>query len=120
MMISPTLIADPEDDLLVLGNAGVAADHVALNVHRATDRIDHAGEFHQHAVAGGFDDAAAVPGDGGIDQFAAMRLQRRDGAHLIGAHQAAVTNHIRRQNGCKPRCIGFLGMGLTFRDFARD
>jgi hypothetical protein len=52
--------ADPEDDLLFLGNSHIASDHAALNVYRATYRIDHARKLHQHPVAGGFDNAAMV------------------------------------------------------------
>ena len=35
----------------------------------------------------------------GIDQLAAMRLQRRDGLDLVDAHQSAVTDNI----GCEDR-----------------
>ena len=39
---------------------GVAGDHLALDLDRAADRINHAGELHKQPVAGGFDYAAAV------------------------------------------------------------
>jgi hypothetical protein len=89
-----------------LRDGGVALDHAALNVHGAANGIDHAGKFNQHAVAGGFDNAAAVFSDTGIDQLAAVRLERGMGPHLIGAHQAAVTNHIGGQNCCEPALHG--------------
>ncbi len=79
-----------------------------MNLDRAADRVDDARKFHQHAVAGGLHDAPVVLGDAGIDQFATVGLQRRDGAHLVGSHKAAVADHIRRQNGRKPALHRFL------------
>ena len=52
--------ADPEDDTLVRWNSHISPDHAALNVYRATHRIDHARKLYQHAVASGLDNAATV------------------------------------------------------------
>jgi hypothetical protein len=43
---------------------------------RAAHRVDDAGEFRQHAIAGGLDDAAVMLADLRIDQFDEMRLKR--------------------------------------------
>jgi hypothetical protein len=45
----------------------IAIDHRALDLRRTARRIDDAGEFRQHAVAGGLDVATAMPGDLGIN-----------------------------------------------------
>src|SRR6266404_1659942 len=66
---------DPEDDLLVRWNSRISPHHAALNVHRATYRIDHARKLYQHAVASGFDNTATVLRDARIDQFATVRLE---------------------------------------------
>ena len=94
--------ADPEHDPLVVRNLRVAPGHLALNIDRAGDRIDDTGEFDQHAVAGGLDDAPAVFGDAGIDDLPAMRLQGGDRADLVGSHQAAVAGHVCGQYRGKP------------------
>ena len=60
--------ADAKFDPRVLRHVGVLLGHGALDFDRATRRIDGAREFDQHAVAGGLDDAAAMRGDGGIDE----------------------------------------------------
>ena len=66
----------------------LAVGHPALHLAGAAHRVDDAGEFHQHAVAGGLDDSAVMLADLRIDQFAQMRLEAFVRAFLIGAHQA--------------------------------
>jgi hypothetical protein len=39
--------------------------------------------------------------DGGIDQIAPQPAQSRKSAILIGASKPAVSDHIRRKNGCE-------------------
>ena len=83
-------------------HAGVAQRHLALHLDRAAHRVDDAGELDQQAVAGGLDDAAAMLGDLGVDQFAAERLQRRERAFLVRAHQPRVAGDIGRQDRRQP------------------
>ncbi len=45
------------------------------------------GKFHQHAVAGGLDDAAAVLPDLRVDELAPMRLEAFEGPFLVRSHQ---------------------------------
>src|SRR5439155_10578038 len=52
--------ADAELDAVGGRDAGVPVAHRLLHLDRATHRIDDAGEFDQHAVAGGLDDAGLV------------------------------------------------------------
>ncbi len=90
---------DPEGDLLFLRCPGVALDHCALHGQRAGDCLDDARELDQEAVAGRLDDAAAVVGDCGIDQVAAMRFEPGERAFLVLAHQPAIARDI----GCEDR-----------------
>ena len=91
--------ADAVFDALVVGDAGVARGHGTLQVDGAAHGIDDTGEFDQHAVAGGLDDAAAVLRDLGIDQLAPVRLHLRERAFLVGAHQPTIAGDIGRKNG---------------------
>jgi hypothetical protein len=79
-------------------HARVALDHGVLHFDRATDRVDHAAEFDDAAVACSLDDAAAVHGDGGIDRVAAQRPEPRQDALLVGAGETGVSHHVGRQD----------------------
>ena len=50
--------ADAKLDAWSSGDTSVAVEHRLLHLDRAAHRIDDAGEFHQHAVAGRLDDPA--------------------------------------------------------------
>src|SRR5438094_463025 len=60
----------------------------------AAHRIDDAGKFHQHAVAGGLDDAAVVLGDLRIEKLAAQRFEAFERALLVRPHQPRIPRHI--------------------------
>ena len=64
--------ADAKFDARILRHAGVLPGHAALDFNRAARRVHGAGKLHQHAVAGGLDDAAAMCGDRRIDQRLAV------------------------------------------------
>ena len=81
------------------GGPGIAPGHRLLHLGRAAQSVHHAGEFDEQSVAGGLDQPAAMCGDLGVDQFAAVRLQPCQRAFLVGAHQPAVAGNIRRQDG---------------------
>ena len=85
---------NPGDDAVVLTDFDIAVDHPPRDLGGAADRIDHARELHQHAVAGRFDDAAAVLPDLWIDELAAMRLEALQRPFLVRAHQPRVACHI--------------------------
>jgi hypothetical protein len=57
--------ADAQFDAAVRRDTGVALGYRLLHRDRAAHRIDDAGKFHQHSVAGGLDDAAMMLGDFG-------------------------------------------------------
>src|SRR5262249_48168614 len=75
--------ADPKCDAFGLWRLGITVDHSSLDLDGTADRVDNAREFRQHAVAGGFDDAAAVFLDLRIDQLAAMGLEPFERAFFV-------------------------------------
>ena len=94
--------ADAKNDALVLANTRIATEHAALNRNRALHRIDDAAKLDQRPVACRLDDTPMMSGDRGVDQLAAVGFQRRQRAHFIDAHQPAVADDIRSENGRKP------------------
>jgi hypothetical protein len=60
---------DAKSDAALLRHRRIAISHPALNLGRASHRNDNAGEFRQQAIACGFDDAPAMPGDLQVDQL---------------------------------------------------
>jgi hypothetical protein len=94
--------ADAELDPLLLRYLHVALRHPALNLDSTAHGINDAGELDQHAVPRGLHDAAAVFGDLGVNQGAAMGLELGERALLVGTHQPAVASHIGRQDGREP------------------
>jgi hypothetical protein len=59
--------ADAELDPLLGRQDGILLCHLALDLDGAAHRVDGTGELHQHAVAGGLDDAAAMRGEGRVN-----------------------------------------------------
>ena len=72
--------------------------HRPLHLNRAAHGVDDAGELDQQAVAGGLDDAAAMLGDLRVDQLAPDRLQPRERAFLVRAHQPRIADDIGRHD----------------------
>ena len=64
--------ADAKSQAALLGEVQIAVGHRALDFAGTAHRVDDAGEFRQHAVAGGLDDPAVMLADLRIDQFAQM------------------------------------------------
>ena len=77
---------------------GVQLGHRRLDRHRALDRVDHAGELDQRAVAGLFHDSAVPLGDPRIDDLSQQLHQARMGRGLVHSHEAAVANNVRSQD----------------------
>ena len=82
----------------LLGEIEIAVGHRALDFAGAAHRVDDAGKFRQHAVAGGLDDPPVMLADLRIDQFAQMRLDAFMRAFLIGTHQTRIAHHIRGED----------------------
>jgi len=90
--------ADPKLDSLVDRHRDIALDHGALDFDGAAHGFHCAGEFHQHAVAGGLDDVAAMLLDAAVGQIPAMQLELGKRAFLVNAHQPAISRDISREN----------------------
>ena len=87
-------MADAKSQAALVGEVQISAGHRALDFAGTAHRVDHAGKFRQHAIAGGLDDAAVMLADLRIDQFDEMRLDALVRAFLIGTHQARIAHHI--------------------------
>ena len=70
-----------------------------LQVDGALNRVDRAGEFHQHSVARDLEDAALVRRNERFKHILATGLEGSQGAGLIGFHQAAEADDISGQDG---------------------
>ena len=90
--------ADAEIDLLIVGQAGIARGHPALNFGSASHGIDDTGELDEQAVPHQLDDAALVLGDLGLDELGAMGTKAGERAFLVGAHEARVANDVRAED----------------------
>ncbi len=88
--------ADAIEDALIIGQTGFPLAHRPLDIHRTFDRVDRAGEFHQHAIAGGFHDPPLVSGDFRVDQVCSMGALTRNRAGFIDLHMSRVADHIGR------------------------
>jgi hypothetical protein len=64
----------------------IGTGHRKLDIDGAACRIDRAGKFGQHSVAGGPDDPAAMFHDLRIEQLHPVILELFDGAFLIQPH----------------------------------
>ena len=60
----------------------------------AAHRVDDVGEFHQHSVVSGLDDAAVMLGDLRVNQLPAVRLEAFEHALLIRPHHARIARHV--------------------------
>ena len=91
--------ADPKFDAVILRRIRIAMAKTPLQFGRAGDRIYDAGEFHQHAITGEFDDTALMLADLGINEIVPQRLQCRKGPGLVGTHEPAVSNNVGGKDG---------------------
>ena len=90
--------ADAEFDALFRRQAGVALDQAVLHFDGAAHRVDHAAEFDDRAVAGALDDAAAMGGDGRVEQVAAKPSQARQRSVLVDVRKPRVADHVGDQD----------------------
>jgi hypothetical protein len=90
---------DAEFDPTIFRNVGVAFSQSTLDFYSAAHSIDCARKFDQNAITGGFDDAAPMLRNLGINEFATAGLECGESAFLVNAHQAAVTSDISSEDG---------------------
>ena len=73
-----------------------------MDVDRAAHGIDRACEFDEKAVADVFDNATAMFGDLGGEELTIVRIEPRQRALFVYAHQSAVADYIASKNRCQP------------------
>src|SRR5882724_11117720 len=61
-------------DALILRRTGVLFPHTALQFRGAGNRVHDTGKFHQHSVAGQFDDSSLMLADFGINEIGPERF----------------------------------------------
>ena len=93
--------ADAEEQAVLGWMALVRNRDRLLHLHGAIQRIDHALEFGQHAIAGGAGDAAIVGGDQIVDDQA-VAGQGRKRLRLVPLHMPTVTLDIGGEDGDQP------------------
>ncbi len=84
-----------------LRQLGVALGHRQLGFHGGADRVHHARELSQHAIAHQLDDTPVMLGERRIDEVRAQGFERRQRTFLVGPDQARVADYVRGQNGSK-------------------
>jgi hypothetical protein len=82
----------------VLEHAGVALDHLALQLEGAAHGVHHAAELDDRAVSGALDDAAVMGGYCWVDEVAAQAPQARERTLLVHACEPAISDDIRNQD----------------------
>ena len=106
--------ADAQFDAALRPDPGVPLGHRLLHLDRAAHRIDDAGKLHEHAVAGGLDDAAVVLGDFRIDELAAQRFQTFECPLLIRPHQPRIAGHIGGEDRSEATGLAHIGSSTGF------
>ena len=69
-----------------------------MHLDRAANRVHDAAKLDNASIAGAFDDAAMMSGDGWIDEVTAKPPQARKGPILVGTGEPAITDDIRNQD----------------------
>ena len=90
---------DAKFDSALRRQTRVALDHAGLHLDRAAHRVDHAAKLDDASVAGSLHDAAAMRGDGGVDQIAAKTTQTRERAIFVGSRKPGVADDVSDQDG---------------------
>ena len=92
--------ADSELHAALRLDCGIALSHLGLDGEGAFDRVHHAGEFGENAVAGGVDDAPGELADH-REHDGLMPLEITHRAGLVRGHQCAIAGNVRRENGAQ-------------------
>ena len=78
--------ADTDFDALFIRNASIALRHSALRLDSAARGVHGTDELDQYAVAGAFDDTAAMLRDCRFEKLAAVGVKSGERAFLVDAH----------------------------------
>jgi hypothetical protein len=77
---------DTDFDALFIRNADIALRHPVLQLDRAARGVHGTDEFDEYAIAGAFDDTAAVLRDGWFQEFTAVGVKSGERPFLVGTH----------------------------------
>ena len=91
-----------EADGSLVGDAVVPLDHTFLNADAAFDGGDNAGKLQQQAIAHRLDDAPAMFGDQGVDQFGAVRAQSAERTGFVRTHKTRIADNVSGYDGREP------------------
>jgi len=85
---------DAKAQAALLGEIQIALGHRVLDFAGTAHRVNDAGKFRQHAIAGGLDDTPVMLADFRINELDEMRLDAFVRSFLIRTHQARVAYYI--------------------------
>ena len=89
--------AHAEGDAVAVGLAGDVRSDGLLRFHGGGHGVDGARELDEHAITHELDDPAVVPGEPGVDELGAKRLEGDERALLVGPDQARIADHVGGQ-----------------------
>src|SRR5262249_33934120 len=105
--------ADAQDDLSVLGQAGIGLGHAVLEVYGTLHSVDRASELDQCAIADDLEDTALVLGDQWLQHLPAPRLEGSERSGLIPLHKPAVADHVGGEDGGQAALRVLFGHGIA-------
>ena len=101
------------------GICRLALRHPALDRDGAGDRIDHAAELAERAVAHELDDAALVLRDQRLDESLAVILEALERSRLVALDQPRIADDVGRENGGEAAVDAGGGHGVTSNQINR-
>jgi hypothetical protein len=93
---------DPKRLTSRLRHCGIPFGHSTLQVDCASNGFDGAAVFNEYPVANSLDDAAMMAAHDRRDQLREMGAQITEGLVLVGAHHAAVSGDVGKQDRREP------------------
>jgi hypothetical protein len=90
---------DPHRNAAILGHVAVVFRHGALQAQGTLNCVDDAAELCQQAIAHELEDAPVVTSDLRFEELFPERPQTLECPRFVKLHEAAVSNHISRENG---------------------
>src|SRR4029079_19463055 len=93
--------ADAQYDTSRLRQISVRDSHPSLAIYGALHPVDRAAELDKHPVASNLEKATLVPGHERFQHFLAAGLQHSQSSGFVLFHEAAIGDHVCRQDGSK-------------------
>ena len=98
--------ADAESHPLVLRDGGIALRNLALDLYRAANGLDDAGELRDDTVPCAAEDVTAMRGDRFL-HHSTVRAQSNCGGLFVELREAAIPHHIGSEDRSKPTFHGW-------------